>query len=154
MSLPYDKDLKSLARSLRTTMTDAEHKLWIAIRRKQIQGRLFSRQKTIGRYIVDFHCASASLVVEIDGGQHYTEQGREKDRLRDRALVEMGLKVLRFSDRDVLTNMQGVLGVIWDACGDAPNPLPPPLPKGEQEGLPEACFRDSFSNQSRVDAGA
>lgn len=131
MSLPYDKNLKGLARSLRATMTDAECKLWSALRRKQIQGRLFSRQKTIGKYIVDFHCASASLVVELDGGQHATVEGREKDRQRDDALAVLGLKVLRFSDRDVLMNRQGVLEVIWDACGDERNPLNPPLPKGD-----------------------
>ena len=148
MSLPYDKNLKVLARSLRTTMTDAERKLWAGIRRKQINGRLFTRQKTIGRYIVDFYCASASLVVEIDGGQHYTEEGRAKDRLRDCALHEMGLKVLRFSDRDVLTNMRGVLGVIWDACGDAPNPLLPPLPKGDNAGVSPGGILSSPAGQA------
>jgi very-short-patch-repair endonuclease len=135
MSLLYDKNLKHQARSLRTTTTDAERKLWSAVRRKQIKGRLFSRQKTIGRYIVDFYCASASLVVEIDGGQHYTGEGRDKDRQRDQALAAMGLKVLRFSDRDVLTNVQGVLEVIWVACGEVRNPLSPPLPKGDNAGV-------------------
>ena len=144
MSLPYDTNLKYLARSLRTSMTDAERKLWSGIRRKQIQGRLFSRQKTIGKYIVDFHCASASLVVEIDGGQHYTGEGREKDRHRDRTLAAIGLKVLRFSDRDVLTNVQGVLRVICEACDEARNPLSPPLRKGDGVGVPP---RGSFSPQ-------
>ena len=135
MSLPYDKNLKHLARSLRTTMTDAERKLWYGIRRKQIKGRLFARQKTIGRCIVDFYCASASLVVEIDGGQHYTDEGREKDRRRDHALAAMGLTVLRFSDREVLANVQGVLEMIWAACGEVRNPLSPPLPKGDDAGV-------------------
>ena len=148
MSLPYDKNLKVLARSLRTSMTDAERSLWSAIRRKQIQGRPFSRQKTIGRYVVDFYCASASLVVEIDGGQHYTEEGRAKDRHRNRALHELGLKVLRFSDRDVLTDSAGVLGVIWDACGDAPNPLLPPLPKGDNAGVSTGGILSSPAGQA------
>lgn len=148
MSLPYDNNLKVLARSLRNSMTDAERKLWSGIRRKQIQGRLFSRQKTIGRYIVDFHCASASLVVEIDGGQHYTEEGRAKDRQRDRALLGMGLKVLRFSDRDVLTEMEAVLRVIWEACGEVPNPLPPPLQKGDDVGAHPCGSSSQSSDQA------
>ena len=130
MALPYDKSLKPLARSLRASMTDAEHKLWSEIRRKQIHGRQFTRQKTIGRFIVDFHCASASLVVELDGGQHYTQEGRERDRRRDGDLAALGLKVLRFSDRDVLTNTEAVLQVIWDACVEAPKPPRSPFAKG------------------------
>jgi very-short-patch-repair endonuclease len=111
--LPYNKDLKGVARSLRKNMTDAERTLWSMIRRKQAKGRLFSRQKTIDNYIVDFYCASAALVVELDGGQHYTPEGREQDRRRDADLAARGLTVLRFSDRDVLTNLESVQEEIW-----------------------------------------
>jgi very-short-patch-repair endonuclease len=95
-------------------MTDAERKLWSMVRRKQAKGHLFSRQKTIDNYIVDFYCASAALVIELDGGQHYTPEGREQDRRRDADLAARGLKVLRFSDRDVLTNIEGVREEIWN----------------------------------------
>ena len=132
MSLPYDRSLEPLARSLRTSMTDAERKLWSAIRRRQVQGCLFTRQKTIGRFIVDFYCASASLVIEVDGGQHCVDEGRESDLRRDVALNALGLRVLRFSDRDVLTNRQEVLEVIWQACAQGTNPLAPPFPKGDE----------------------
>ena len=113
MLLPYNKDLKGCARSLRKNLTDAERTLWSMIRRKQAKGRLFARQKTIDNYIVDFYCASAALVIECDGGQHYTPEGREQDRLRDHDLAARGLTVLRFSDRDVLTHSEGVREEIW-----------------------------------------
>ena len=113
MLLPYNKNLKGFARSLRNDMTDAERTLWSMIRLKQAKGHLFSRQKTIDNYIVDFYCASAALVIELDGGQHYTSEGREKDQRRDHDLAARGLKVLRFSDRDVLTNIEGVREEIW-----------------------------------------
>lgn len=114
MILPYNKDLKGCARSLRNNMTDAERTLWSLIKRKQAKGRLFARQKTIDNYIVDFYCASAALVIELDGGQHYTPEGREQDRQRDADLMARGLTVLRFSDRDVLTNIEGVREEIWN----------------------------------------
>jgi very-short-patch-repair endonuclease len=94
-------------------MTDAERTLWAMIRRKQAKGRLVSRQKTIDNYIVDFYCASAALVIELDGGHHYTPEGREQDRRRDHDLAARGLTVLRFSDRDVLTNSEAVQEEIW-----------------------------------------
>ncbi|MGC8493250.1 MAG: endonuclease domain-containing protein [Syntrophobacteraceae bacterium] len=77
--LAYKSTLKPLARELRKTMTDAEQALWFRVRRKQLNGRIFYRQKSIGSYIVDFYCPSAKLVVELDGGQHYTSEGKEKD---------------------------------------------------------------------------
>ena len=94
-------------------MTDAENMLWLKLRRKQLKGRPFYRQKIIGKYIVDFYCPKANLVIELDGGQHYSESGKAKDRTRDDALTEMGIRVLRFSDRDVSENIGGVMEEIW-----------------------------------------
>jgi len=107
--LSYDKQLKVLSQHLRKNMTDAENRLWSKLRRKQLKGYQFYRQKTIGKYIVDFYCPKANLVIELDGGQHYSEAGKEKDRTRDEALIEMGIEVLRFSDRDVFENIGGVM---------------------------------------------
>jgi very-short-patch-repair endonuclease len=67
----------------------------------------------IGKYIVDFYCQKANLVIELDGGQHYSETGKAKDRTRDDVLPEMGIKVFRFSDRDVFENIGGVREGIW-----------------------------------------
>jgi very-short-patch-repair endonuclease len=94
-------------------MTDAENTLWLKLRRKQLKGHRFYRQEIIGKYIVDFYCPKANLVIELDGGQHYSETGHAKDRTRDDVLREMGLKVLRFSDRDVFENIGGVIERIW-----------------------------------------
>ena len=94
---PFNKNLKPLARELRKNMPDAERALWSKLRRKQLNGRIFYRQKNIGNYIVDFFCPGLKLVVELDGGQHYTFEGRAKDNTRDKYLVNLGLKVLRFS---------------------------------------------------------
>ena len=111
--LSYDKQLKAISQHLRKNMTDAENMLWLRLRRKQLKGRPFYRQKVIGKYIVDFYCPKANLVIELDGGQHYSEAGKAKDRTRDDVLREMGVKVLRFSDRDVFENMGGVMEKIW-----------------------------------------
>lgn len=111
--LPYNKELKQFSQKLRKNMTDAERRLWSRIRGKQLRNLQFYRQKPIGDYIVDFYCPKAKLVIELDGGQHYTEAGKEKDSVRDEYLAGEGLQVLRFSDGDVLTRIDGVLEKIW-----------------------------------------
>jgi len=94
-------------------MTEAERLLWEKIRGKQLKGHQFYRQKIIGNYIVDFHCAKAKLIIELDGGQHYSAEGKAKDRARDGYMKDTGLRVLRFSDKEVFENTQGVLERIW-----------------------------------------
>jgi len=111
--LSYDKQLKALSQHLRKNMTDAENMVWLKLRRKQLKGYQFYRQKIIRNFIVDFYCPKANLVIELDGGQHYSEMGQAKDRARDDVLKKMGLKVLRFSDRDVFENMGGVMEEVW-----------------------------------------
>jgi very-short-patch-repair endonuclease len=110
----YNKKLKDNARALRKNMIDAERLLWSRIRRKQLKGRQFYRQKIIGNYIVDFYCAKIRLVIELDGGQHYSEEGIRRDEKRDAYLKGAGLKVLRFSDREVFENLNGVLEKIYE----------------------------------------
>jgi very-short-patch-repair endonuclease len=112
--LPYNKNLKELARVLRKNMTDAERFLWSKIRRKQLKGYQFYRQKNIGNYIVDFYCPAAQLIVEIDGGQHYSEDGIEKDKERDDYLGNLAFTVLRFSNRDIFKNIDGVVEEIYN----------------------------------------
>ena len=111
--LRYNKNLKGYSRSLRENMTEAEKLLWEKIREKQLKGYQFYRQKTIGNYIVDFYCPKAKLVIEIDGGQHYSSEGKEKDRTRDEYMKDIDLKVLRFSDKEIFNNTEGVLERIW-----------------------------------------
>jgi very-short-patch-repair endonuclease len=111
--LSYNKNLKSLSKNLRRNMTDAERRLWSKIRGKKLKGCQFYRQKPLGQFIADFYCPKANLVVELDGGQHYYEEGRAKDSLRDDEMKAMGLRVIRFSDRDVFKNLKGVVEEIW-----------------------------------------
>jgi very-short-patch-repair endonuclease len=111
----YRKLLKEPARSLRTSMTDAEQVLWHRIRRKQIQNVQFYRQKPLLSFIVDFYCPAAKLVVELDGSQHFETGHQAKDRARDAALAGLGLRVLRFDNRQVLLETDAVLAAIDEA---------------------------------------
>ena len=77
--LPYNPQLKTCSRHLRSNMTDAEQKLWQRLRKKQILGVLFYRQKPIADFIVDFYCAAAQLVIELDGCQHFSAMYQSKE---------------------------------------------------------------------------
>jgi len=121
---PYNPVLKPFSRNLRTNMTDAEQLLWSKLRRKQILGLQFYRQKPIANYIVDFYCAAANLVIELDGSQHFEPDHQASDAERDRALESMGIKVLRFDNRQVLTETDAVMTVIFSAVKQIP-PSPP-----------------------------
>ena len=117
--LPYNKGLKKFARELRHNLTEAEAHLWLRLRKRQLKGCQFYRQRIICNYIVDFYCPDAKLAIEIDGGQHYSEPGMVKDAMRDRHLADLGLTVLRFSAREVFENTEGVMECIYERL---PNP--------------------------------
>ncbi len=106
--LHYPKGSVGRARAFRSHMTDAEKKLWSRLRAKQL-GVHFRRQVPQGQYFCDFACISAKLVIEADGGQQYTKRGNAHDAERDEFLHASGFTVLRFSDRDILTNIDGVV---------------------------------------------
>ncbi len=138
--LTYNGSLKQFSRNLRSGMTDAERRLWSRIRRRQLKEYQFFRQRIIGSYIVDFYCPNARLVIELDGGQHYNDEGIEKDRKRDEVLMRLGLNVMRFSDRDVFENIEGVLERIFEALPEK-IPLNPPFAKGGgTENPPQSPF--------------
>jgi very-short-patch-repair endonuclease len=90
-------------------MTDAETRLWSKLRLRQLNGFQFYRQRIINNYIVDFYAPRAKLVIEVDGGQHYSKEGAAKDKERDNYLSGKGLMILRYSDTEVLTNIEGVV---------------------------------------------
>ena len=100
------------ARALRSRMTNAERELWYALRDRRFQSFKFRRQVPIGRFIADFVCFEARLVIEVDGGQHADSL---QDRYRDRWLAENRFGVLRFWNNDVLSNLEGVMPVLADA---------------------------------------
>lgn len=96
--LRYNPRPKNKARSLRTGLTDAEKRLWGRLRRKQILGVQFYRQKAIGNYIVDFYAPGARLVMEVDGSQHLDVEQATHDRRRSDYLELQRLRVLRFDE--------------------------------------------------------
>ena len=102
----YNKDNIPLAKALRKNMTPWERKLWYDFL-KYYPVR-FQRQKAIGNYIADFYCAKARLVIELDGGGHYTPEQAEKDRLRAKDLESMSLTVVRICNLDIDRNFRGV----------------------------------------------
>ena len=112
--LVYNNKLKPYSRELRKNMTDTETSLWSKVRRKKLEGCQFYRQRIIGEYIVDFYCHGAKLIIEVDGSQHYTEEMIRADKKRDEYLKNSGLKVLRFTDTEVLKNIDGVVETILE----------------------------------------
>ena len=110
----YNTKLKKYSQELRKNSTDAKKMLWLKLRKKQLKGLQIYRQRIIGDYIVDFYCPKANLIIELDGGQHFTEEGINKDKTRDIFLNSQGFKVLRFSDRDIFENINGVLERIYE----------------------------------------
>ena len=121
----YRHNLKSPSRELRGNMTDAEQLLWFRLRRKQLHGVQFYRQKPIGPYIVDFFAPGAGLVVEVDGSQHSEPEHFERDQIRDLCLADAGLLVLRFNNRDVLLETDTVLEQISEEIQRRKSPLTP-----------------------------
>jgi very-short-patch-repair endonuclease len=95
-------------------MTDAEQRLWFRVRRKQLAGVQFYRQKPLLHYIVDFFAPAAGLVVEVDGGQHARCEAVMWDSRRDAALASLGLRVLRFDNLQVLRETDAVVEVIYE----------------------------------------
>ena len=102
----------ALARELRKEMTLAEKKLWGELRQKQLNGFRFRRQHPVGRYVVDFYCYSADLVIEIDGMKHSSRIQKRYDDERTCELEELGLIVVRFTNDEVLQNLDKVIDKI------------------------------------------
>ena len=109
----YDRRLKQFSRALRSSMTDAESQLWRRLRNKQLCGVQFYRQKPLLSFIVDFYGPRAKLVIELDGAQHFEAAYQIRDVERDKQLASIGLKVLRFDDRQVLMETGAVLEAIY-----------------------------------------
>ena len=104
--LPYNKSNVPLAKNLRKSMTPWERKLWYEFLSKY--PIRFQRQKPIGNFIVDFYCAKARLVIELDGSQHYNKSDMIKDRIRTEKLEEFNLTVIRIPNNDIDENLYGV----------------------------------------------
>jgi very-short-patch-repair endonuclease len=105
--LPYEKRLTAYARANRKEPTPAENLLWQKVlRNRQFHGYKFLRQKPIGPYVADFYCAKLNLVIEIDGDTHAEQAGYDEQRTA--YLNNIGLRVLRYGNREVLSNLPGI----------------------------------------------
>ncbi len=106
MQRKHNTALVPAAKKLRREMTPEERHLWYDFLRDYPAG--FRRQKILGKYIADFYCAKAKVVIELDGSQHYEPSGAEHDRIRSEFLAAYDLLVLRFANNDVMRNFRGV----------------------------------------------
>jgi very-short-patch-repair endonuclease len=110
--IPYNRNLKLLARELRNNSTKSEIKLWQMLKGKQLMGFDFHRQKPLLDYIVDFYCYELNLVIELDGYSHQFAEVQEKDQRKQNALEDIGLKVMRFEDGEVMQNVDEVMRIL------------------------------------------
>src|SRR5436305_8055568 len=120
---------RNRAKSLRRTATRAETLLWRYIKAGHLDGLQFRRQAPMGAYIVDFVCHAAELVIEVDGDTNDFESRLKRDQVRDRWLLSRGYKVLRFTNREILSTLEGVLTIIHETATprlEAPPSLPSP----------------------------
>jgi BirA family biotin operon repressor/biotin-[acetyl-CoA-carboxylase] ligase len=123
----------SRARTLRRDSTPAERKLWQKLRNHQLGGLKFRRQVPLGPYIADFYCATAHLVIELDGISHIDAA---RDVVRDKWMGQHGIRVLRISNREVLADLEFVLVAIEQAARRPPPPSPLPQGEGEDDCQP------------------
>ncbi|MGD1119742.1 MAG: DUF559 domain-containing protein [Dehalococcoidales bacterium] len=121
MVIPYSSELKEPSKILRANMTLAEKSLWERINRRQIRGYRFCRQKPLGNFIVDFYCQKAKLVIEVDGEIHLKRTIKESDQNKDKFFNSIGLSVLRFTNKEIFTNIGHVIETIKQEI-----PLGPP----------------------------
>jgi very-short-patch-repair endonuclease len=124
MNKKLDPQLLIFAKSLRHTATDAEHLIWQILRAKRFMNLKFRRQHVIKPYIVDFYCHEISLVIELDGNQHGTDDAIGYDAERTKFLEALGLTVVRYWNHDVLGRTDVVMADLWQVCFDLKNTSP------------------------------
>ena len=130
-AMAISPDIVDIARELRLKSTDAENLLWQALRNRRFCGFKFRRQHPVSRFILDFYCHEARLSIELDGGGHTDEGQKLYDDERTRILEGAGIRVLRFWNSDLLTDLESVLEAIHEALSPSPGAERHPLPKGE-----------------------
>ena len=102
----YNSNLKEISRELRKNMTPQEKRLWYTyLKNYPVK---FVRQRPIYKFVADFYCSKARLIIEIDGSQHYTQEGKDYDALRSEIINTLGVRVIRFSNYDIDENFEGV----------------------------------------------
>ena len=126
MPQKYNQELISNAKALRKNMTKEERHLWYDYLRTY--PKKFVRQKVLGKYIADFYCASVNLVIELDGSQHYKEDGIKYDEIRTEFLQEFGIQVIRIPNNQVNMNFTGVCEYIDEYIRKIPSAGKPAAP--------------------------
>ena len=127
-----DPHLTSRAKEMRKVMPEPERRMWHELRAERFRGIKFRRQKVIGKYIADFAANAPKLVVEIDGDTHARQEGYEAERTR--YLEDQGYIVIRFSNLEVMDNMDGVLTRLGEVVAGLQGSPPPPTPSPKGEG--------------------
>ena len=135
-------------RKLRKCQTDAEGKLWFILRNRKLSGIKFRRQFPIGEYILDFYSPVFKMGIEADGGQHYDEIEEKRDEIRKKRLSELGVEVIRFSNFDILNNIEGVYQVIEEVIGKRKAPSPWSSPRRGEERNRRGEERNSRKEES------
>lgn len=107
-------DLITFARKLRQEATDPEALIWACLRDRRVNKRKFRRQHPIEPYVLDFYCADLKLAVELDGGQHNSSEGKQRDQTRGTLLRAQGIDILRFTNHDVMRHTDSVMDAIWE----------------------------------------
>jgi adenine-specific DNA-methyltransferase len=130
--------MTSRPQELRRSQTDAERLLWFELRDRRLAGWKFRRPHPIGPFVADFVSLERKLVVEIDGGQH--AERVQDDRKRTALLEQLGFRVVRYWNNEVLGNVSGVLEDMLKHLG-GPSPQPSPRTQGEGASLPSPCGR-------------
>jgi very-short-patch-repair endonuclease len=111
--------IRAIRRDLRRNATPAEQRLWRMLRNRQLEGRKFRRQHSIGPYVVDFYCVEERLAIELDGAIHDDPARREADTRRQREIEAQGIRVLRFENREVLEVPEVVCAAITHSFSDS-----------------------------------
>ena len=123
--MPRDHLQTRRAQELRCNMTESERRLWRRLRHREL-GFKFRRQMPIGGYIADFACPAARIVIELDGGQHGSDEAEARDVLRTSGIEGCGFRVIRFWNHEVSDDLDNVVERIWNELY-SPHPSPPPL---------------------------
>ena len=141
MHLHNNKIIKKNRKKLRTHGTSAEAVLWNSLKNRNINGLKFRRQHSLGKYIMDFYCPSLKLCIELDGEDHYWQEGMERDKKKTNFLNSKNIHVIRFENKLVFEDLDFVIKTIlsfWDSTTPSPDNLPrrmsgstPPDPGGE-----------------------
>ena len=119
--MKLDPQLLEFAKTMRSNATDAENLMWQLLRAKRFMNLKFRRQHVISPYIVDFYCHEIGLVIELNGGQHNTENGQAYDVERTQFLETLGLTVVQYWNSDVLGRVDVVLEDLWQVCSELKN---------------------------------